>query len=41
MSREPAQPDEAVRIVEVAKLADHGDAGSLLRFDELAFEQRR
>ncbi len=38
---ESAQPDEAVRIVEVAELADHGHAGRFERVEELLFEQAR
>jgi hypothetical protein len=36
---ESAQPDEAVRVVEVAELADHLHADRLLRLDELAVEE--
>src|SRR5215471_4092856 len=36
---EPAQPDKAIRIIQVAKLSDHGHAGRFLTFDELALEK--
>jgi hypothetical protein len=36
---EPAQPDEAVSMVQVAELADHAHAQCLLRLDEFAIEQ--
>src|SRR6185503_338825 len=36
---EPAQPDEVVRAVDVAELADHADAERLLRLHELAVEE--
>src|SRR4030095_4882173 len=36
----PAQPDEAIRIVQVAKLSDHGHTGRFLTFDEDLFEKR-
>jgi hypothetical protein len=36
---ESAQPDEAVRVVQVAKAAEDGHAQRLLRLDELALEQ--
>lgn len=35
----PAQPDEAVRVVEVAELPDDVHADHLLGLDELAVEQ--
>src|SRR5215475_1008327 len=36
----PAQPDEPIRIIQVAKLSDHGHAGRFLTFDEVPFEKR-
>src|SRR5215467_861928 len=36
---EPSEPHEAVGIVEIAELADHGHADRLLRLDEFAVEQ--
>src|SRR5262245_31685798 len=36
----PPQPDEAIRIIEIAKLSDHGHAGRFLSFDEVPFKER-
>src|SRR5215831_9301073 len=36
----PAQPDEPIRIIQVAKLSDHGHASRFLTFDEVPFEKR-
>src|SRR5262245_64126004 len=36
----PAQPDEAIRIIQVAKLSDHGHAGRFLALNETLFEKR-
>src|SRR5262249_42968111 len=36
----PAQPDETIRIFQIAKLADHDHARRFLSFDELFFEKR-
>jgi hypothetical protein len=37
---ETAQPDEAIRIVQVAKLSDHNHAGCFLTFNKVPFEKR-
>jgi len=36
----PTQPDEAIRIIQVAKLSYHNHAGRFLTFDEVPFEKR-
>src|SRR5215475_1569793 len=36
----PAQPDEPIRIIQVAKLSDHGHASRFLTFNEVPFEKR-
>src|SRR5262245_56839655 len=36
----PAQPDKAIRIIQVAKLSDHRHAGYFLTFDKVPFEKR-
>jgi len=36
----PAQSNETIRIIQIAKLSDHDHAGCFLTFDEVPFEKR-